>query len=423
MTQYPTWFNDWYHQSLANYRQLDSNYIRTEHIRPLNADLVQYSSLTNSESIASVAMVKLNGGLGTSMGCTGPKSLIKCSPDGRTFLDIIVSHYQQNQQITDLIFLNSFNTSQQTTDHLNNNYPSLVWSEVMQLPFKKVDQATGQPFDSDLPKYMNPPGHGSIYYDLYHSGILHKLQEKGVEYLFISNADNLAANVDPYIASYLQGSDIDFLIELTEKFDSDKKGGTVINYNGQLKLWESAQVADDQTQLFEEQPVFNTNNIWVNIESLIQTISKESLTLDLILNKKSDADHQWVQLEYAMGSAIQSFSNAQAMAVPRSRFFPIKKVSDYLLLLSDFTEFDDHSNLNWDLSKRPMIECHHPFQSVGSFDDYFSVIPSLKNVSHLEIGGELFFDSFVRLNGNLRLVVPDGQTVHINEQKDLDQFH
>ncbi len=422
MLNSPVWLNEWYQESVELYSSAKATVIETAKVSSLANDGIDYNRLSQPAELARVAMVKLNGGLGTSMGCSGPKSLIKCAPDGRNFLDIIVDHYQQNEAITDLIFLNSFNTSDQTTAFLNDQYPNLTWHEVMQHAFKKIDLSTNRPFSDDSLDRYNPPGHGSIYFDLYYSGRLAALQAAGVEYLFISNADNLAASVDPLISGYLKSTQVPFLIELTEKFASDKKGGTVINYDGQLKLWESAQVASDQHDLFESQPVFNTNNIWVNIAALINAIESKSLLLDLILNKKSSDQASWVQLEYAMGSAIQSFPEAQAMIVPRTRFFPIKKVSDYLLLMSDFTSFDQSSNLIWDTTKRPVIQCQPPFQSIEAFDQYFSVIPSLKDISNLEIGGQLFFDSYVTLAGDMSLVVPNGKEVRIQDQADLAQF-
>src|SRR5262245_49010135 len=43
----------------------------------------------DAEVLDRVAIVKLNGGLGTSMGMTGPKSLV-IAKEGETFLDLIV---------------------------------------------------------------------------------------------------------------------------------------------------------------------------------------------------------------------------------------------------------------------------------------------------------------------------------------------
>jgi len=43
----------------------------------------------NAEYLNKLAVLKLNGGLGTTMGCVGPKSAIEVR-DGMTFLDLSV---------------------------------------------------------------------------------------------------------------------------------------------------------------------------------------------------------------------------------------------------------------------------------------------------------------------------------------------
>ena len=60
----------------------------------------------------------------------------------------------------------------------------------------------------------------------------------------------------------------------------------------------------------------------------------------MIVNEKtvdpSDASSPAVyQLETAMGAAIGVFEGARAIRVPRSRFVPVKKTSDLLVLRSD----------------------------------------------------------------------------------------
>ena len=64
-----------------------------------------------------LAVVKLNGGLGTSMGCKGPKSVIPVRND-LTFLDLTVQQIEYLNQKFDtdvpLILMNSFNTDEDT---------------------------------------------------------------------------------------------------------------------------------------------------------------------------------------------------------------------------------------------------------------------------------------------------------------------
>ena len=62
-------------------------------------------------------VVKLNGGLGTSMGCSGPKSVIPVRSD-LTFLDLTVQQieYLNKKYATNvpLVLMNSFNTDEDT---------------------------------------------------------------------------------------------------------------------------------------------------------------------------------------------------------------------------------------------------------------------------------------------------------------------
>ena len=64
-----------------------------------------------------LVVVKLNGGLGTTMGCKGPKSAITVR-DGLTFLDITVQQIEELNKKYDtnvpLVLMNSFNTDEET---------------------------------------------------------------------------------------------------------------------------------------------------------------------------------------------------------------------------------------------------------------------------------------------------------------------
>jgi UTP--glucose-1-phosphate uridylyltransferase len=48
---------------------------------------------TAAQQLSKLAVLKLNGGLGTTMGCVGPKSAIEVR-DGMTFLDLIVKQIE-----------------------------------------------------------------------------------------------------------------------------------------------------------------------------------------------------------------------------------------------------------------------------------------------------------------------------------------
>lgn len=48
-----------------------------------------------------------------------------------------------------------------------------------------------------------------------------------MEYLFVSNVDNLGAVVDMNILKYMEDSQSEYLMEVTDKTKADVKGGTV----------------------------------------------------------------------------------------------------------------------------------------------------------------------------------------------------
>lgn len=64
--------------------------------------------------------------------------------------------------------------------------------------------------------------------------------KKGIEWIFISNSDNLGAVLDPKIAHFATSSNFEFVSELTPKLEADVKGGVLINYEGSIHLLESA---------------------------------------------------------------------------------------------------------------------------------------------------------------------------------------
>jgi UTP--glucose-1-phosphate uridylyltransferase len=400
----PAWMTDWFERA---YQDQHNHNRSIEFPTSLSSEaMIDYNALPTSEKTSlRVAMVKLNGGLGTSMGCQGPKSLVTIDQQGTTFLDRIIQQSQIMPGAVPLILLNSFNTVTATTDHMNTHAPDTPWQSVFQHAFKKIHATTGQPLSGDDPSHFNPPGHGSVYYDLYHAGVLHDLQSQGVSYVFISNADNLAATCDPKIMAYLERHAPPFLMELTPKRASDCKGGTVVCVNDQLTLWEVAQVPDHHMDWFQSQPVFNTNNLWVSVSALIQAIESDTLQLDLIKNKKTLGNDPVIQLEYAMGSAIQSFEQAKVMIVPRQRFFPIKKTNDLLRLVSDYCDWAADGTLRWDTTHELPIDLKSPFDTLDGFFRYFQHIPSIKQAKSIHISGDVTFNVPIQFSGDVSIKV------------------
>ena len=88
--------------------------------------------------------------------------------------------------------------------------------------------------------------------------------------------------------------------------------------------------------------IFNTNNLWVDLNAIKRVVEKNELDMEVIVNPKHlDRGVDVIQLETAAGAAIKNFRGACGINVPRSRFLPVKKTSDLLLLMSDLYDIEN----------------------------------------------------------------------------------
>jgi len=406
------------------YRELQSGekgFIANRDIAPITPDEVtDYKRLAplaakGARYFSKTVMIRLNGGLGTGMGLQGPKSLLPVK-NGRTFLDII--HAQTAVQQTRLCLMNSFSTDAATLKVLRGKTP--LPGTFLQHRFPKVLQESLAPatWAPNPDHEWNPPGHGDVFTALLTSGCLHELLKSGIQYAFIANIDNLGAMVDPALLGYFVRQKSPFIMEVAQKTPGDKKGGHLAKLpNGRFVLREVAQCPADELEAFTDINVFryfNTNNIWIDLKALKQIFESESsLPLPMIVNPKTvdprDSNSPSVfQIESAMGSAISLFDGAQAVCVPRTRFMPVKKCADLMLIRSDCYRLKDDHSLSQAASVKtmlPKIELDGRYYGkVDDFDDRFPAgVPSLKNCRSLEIQGDVHFGQNIVCQGEIRL--------------------
>ncbi|KDD74674.1 UTP--glucose-1-phosphate uridylyltransferase [Helicosporidium sp. ATCC 50920] len=385
------------------------------------------------------AVLKLNGGLGTSMGLEKAKSLLTVKDD-KTFLDLIVDQIRalrkKHNATTRCILMNSFATSDDTTAYLDKHHPWLTkeqgW-ELLQSASPKVDAATLAPATCAASPELEwcPPGHGDVYPSLAGSGLLDKLLQDGVRYLFVSNADNLGATLDLDILAFFARSGAPFLMEVCRRTNADKKGGHLARRKGDasaLLLRESAQCPDEDKAAFEDverHRFFNTNNLWVDLEALKKVLDASSnacLELPLIRNKKTvnprDASSAPVfQLETAMGAAIECFPGATALVVPRSRFAPVKTCADLLLLRSDAYEIDAAGSVRCVKDPAPLVKLDDKhYKLVDALDKLVLEMPSLYQASSLTVQGPVEFGPGLVVCGDVVIVNKGSKAVRVEQQ-------
>jgi len=402
---------------------------------PKPEQVVDYNSLGNTESVEflnKLAVLKLNGGLGTSMGCVGPKSVIEVR-EGMSFLDLSVRQIEYLNRTYDVnvpfLLMNSFNTDSDTANIIKkyeghnidimtfnqSKYPRVLKDSLLPAP-KNADSKISDWY---------PPGHGDVFESLYNSGVLDKLLERGIEIIFLSNADNLGAVVDLNILQHMVESKAEYIMELTDKTKADVKGGTIIDYEGQARLLEIAQVPKQYVNEFKsikKFKYFNTNNIWMNLRAVKRVVENNELAMEIIPNgksipadKKGEADISVLQLETAVGAAIRHFKNAHGVNVPRRRFLPVKTCSDLMLVKSNLYRLE-HGQLVMDPNRfgpAPLIKLGSDFKKVSSFQSRIPSIPNIVELDHLTITGAVNLGRGVTLKGTVIIVATEGSTIDV----------
>ena len=369
------------------------------------------------ELLARVVVIKLNGGRSTTMGGEVPKGVLTAK-NGLSYLDIILGQIRSVQKQwgvqVPLALMNSFFTHDATKKLVQNkDIPVLTF---LQNSVPRIVADTLMPLQTGTDDDWAPPGHGDVYLSLKLSGLLDQLISQGIRWAFISNIDNLAACLEPWILGLVRELEIDFLLEVTERTAADKKGGTLVVKDGRLFLLEIAQVAPEEQGAFmeiERFRVFNTNNLWVDLLSLSELLSSGSLHLPVIQNKKTAAGRLVIQLEHAMGAAISSFYNAKALKVKRDRFFPTKTVEDLFVLQSDACVLDETFRLH----KNPRRPRHLPLRPNVIFGNDFLSSPlgfplrfeapetvSLLGTRRFEVRGDVYFERDVAIEGDVTVI-------------------
>jgi UTP--glucose-1-phosphate uridylyltransferase len=382
-----------------------------------------------AQALDRAVVLKLNGGLGTSMGMTRAKSLLEVK-DGLSFLDIIARQVLEQRRATGarlpLVLMHSFATRDDSLAALE-RHPDIASDVPLDFVQNKVPKLRAEglqpadwPDDPDLE--WAPPGHGDVYTALVTSGMLDTLLEHGYRYAFVSNADNLAAVLDPRILAWVAREEIPFVMEVADRTEADRKGGHLARRrDGGLLLREIAQTPDEDVDAFqdiERHRFFNTNTLWVDLEALHATLERDGvLGLPMIVNRKTvdpgdPASPAVIQLETAMGAAIDVFDGARALRVPRRRFAPVKTTDDLLALRSDAYVLTERAQLELaegrDAPPLVALDSDH-FKLVGDFEERFaSGPPSLAACERLTVVGDVAFGADVTVRGAVTVEAGEG---------------
>jgi UTP--glucose-1-phosphate uridylyltransferase len=406
------------------------------------ADLKKYAS-AGRKALNKAVVIKLNGGLGTSMGLEKAKSLITVR-DGMDFLDLTLRQMEILRKKTKakvpLVFMNSFKTHRDTmlkTDEFEQGDPDIPRAFV-QHRYPKILEKDYSPaeWESNPELEWNPPGHGDIYTALVTSRVLSQLLENGYQYAFVSNSDNLGALLDERLLGYMATEHLPFLMEVARRTPQDRKGGHLarLKKNDRLVLREVAQTLESEMEDFtdiDKYRFFNTNSLWVDLKELEKVfVQHRMMPLDLIVNPKNldprEPDSPEVlQIETAMGSAISNFENAAAVEVPRRRFAPVKTTNDLLLVMSDcYMRTEDETIEPNPEREGPMPNIDLDGSRYKKIDDFTARFPhgapSLLACESLTVKGDVKFGENVVCKGHVTVVNKAKKQKTVNKERVLE---
>jgi len=393
-----------------------------------NADNLDQYRLAGVAALPQTAIIKLNGGLGTTMGMDGAKSLIEVK-QGLTFLDITIRqvlHLRRKHGVPlPLVLMNSFNTRSDSlpvlerNPHLSQDIPYDFCQHKIPKIWQENLRVVDWPNNPELE--WCPPGHGDIYLALQTSGMLNALLDQGYNYAFVSNADNLGASLDLDILGYFANNELPFLMEVAKRSSADRKGGHLaMSSTRGLVLREVAQCPPQELDSFQDiqrYRYFNTNNIWLHLPALKRLLDEHDglLPLPLIRNSKpvdpTIPDSPGVyQLETAMGQAIGLFPKAEAIQIPRTRFMPVKDTADLLAVSSDLYVLDHdftlHPNPARALDEDATVGLDKRYYGlIDQFQERFAHgMPSLLNCRRLSVRGDFYFGANLVFTGDVELL-------------------
>ncbi len=378
------------------------------------------------EVLDRLVVVKLNGGLGTSMGLSGPKSLLEVKP-GMSFLDVIATQVlavrEQHRARLPLLLMNSAGTrgpSLAVLDRYGELRDQASPRDFLQgrEPKLRADDLHPVEWPADPELEWCPPGHGDLYTALAASGTLDRLLDAGLRWCFVSNSDNLGATVDVRLAAWVAAEQIPFAMETVRGTPADRKGGHLALHRGRVVLRETAQVPEGDASFtdVERWRFYNTNNLWIDLRALrqLQKADPAAPVLPLIVNRKTvdpkdPSSTPVIQLETAMGAAIGSIPGARPVLVPRTRFAPVKTTDDLLVVRSDAYQLAGDGRMVPTFDGPGPVVTLDPghFRLMPDFEQRFPAgAPSLRRSTRLRVEGDVTFGADVVVEGDVHLTGP-----------------
>ena len=322
-------------QAKADGKPIDGdNHLRGRVEPPSAGDVVPLAQLGSSERKAlsergeqairegKVAAVVLAGGMATRFG-----GVVKAAVEvarGKTFLDLKLADIRGSAQraggrvATHLMtsFATDADVARMARAASSTEAPVETFAQFVSL---RLEPSGALFHDSKGKVSPYAPGHGDLPFALRKSGTLAKLRKSGVEQIYVSNVDNLAATLDPaIIGAHLVGKK-PITVEVADKAKGDK-GGAPARVDGVLQIVEGFRFPSGFDQ--DAIPVFNTNTLIFDLAAIDRDFDLSWFTVTKEVDGKKA-----IQFERLVHE-LTAFLPSQMLGVTREgadgRFMPVK---------------------------------------------------------------------------------------------------
>ncbi|RAL45159.1 hypothetical protein DM860_014569 [Cuscuta australis] len=364
-----------------------------EKLEPLSEDLSDIKQLLDK-----LAILKFIGSVGGDMGLNEPKCTFEITND-TTCLDVIINNIESlNLKYgcsIPLLLMNTSNTEnaiQKVLEkHSNKNVHTFLRSrdETSDRDLLKNSKKSSQRHN------LYPTNLREVFISLKNNGKLDGLLSQGKEYILVVQPDDLGNLVDPRILSHLVRNNIQYCVEVLPTFSGVE--------NSELLA---------QEQRIKAGQLKSTKKLWMNLKLIENPLAR-----------RTDKNF----------SISEFLDQPLAIALPMSRYLPLRKTSDLLLYRSDLYSIVDGimvRNAARANSCDPSIQLGPEFEKVGEFHNRFKSIPNIVELDSLNVTGDVYFGSGITLKGKVvikaapqtKIVIPDGTVLEnkvINRQSDV----
>ena len=214
-----------------------------------------------------VAALVVAGGAGTRFG--GAVKALVPVVEGKTFLDLKLLDVERVSERVErpvpVALMVSFLTESGIAEHLAAHPPRVPVLPFLQAQLPRLTPEGAIAREPGGEPSLAPSGHGDVFRALRASGVGARLAARGVEHVYFSNVDNLAATLDPVVLGMHAEGGASMTVEVTPRRAPDGKldvGAAPVRVAGQLQLVEKVDPAAHAT--------ISTNNIAFRLQPLLE---------------------------------------------------------------------------------------------------------------------------------------------------------